>query len=197
MILLLIGLAVGALIAANIIPHQATIARRADETQLRDCLAQIRLASDLERRLGASSPCAPAFAALAANPGNASYVEGYLQSLAAGGFLRDPKIRDPLVFGLAWGTQSGQVYWQARLNVLQGAASPTGSFEAGVVFDSAIGTLTPVGWKNALDPNVAVATLSTETPSLNSSELDDYPGQNKMGTPLEDSGTSLRIQKVP
>lgn len=197
MIILLATIVIGAVIAAQVIPNQVTILRRADESQLKVSLAQIRQAIDLDRRLAERSPCNPAFASLAIDPTNPAYVEGYLNALADSGLLRQRGLRDPLVFGMAWGTQTTSVFWQARLNLLHSIGTPTGSFEAGTVYDSGIGTITPLGWKNVLDPTSSVATLSTDTPSVSSTEFDDYPGQNKMGNPLEDSGTSLRIEKLP
>jgi hypothetical protein len=199
MLATMVAIAVVTLASARLAPSFTVANLRMDEGRLRSELAGFREAIDLERLCGYLSPCQDEYASLTVDPGNREYLLDYLKLLEQRSFLRNREVIDALIPTLNWGTAPGQLFWTPRLNLLQplNASFSQSSFEAGWLYDPDVGTLSAPGWKNALDPTKAVATLSEDHPSDRDPAVDDYAGQNKTGRLLQGKGYSLRLEKIP
>lgn len=171
MILLLLALSVGGLIAAKIIPILAVQQERESESLLRANLSQMRQAFDLMARTkpgwdpGLSAPNA-------------------IASLVQAGMYREPQPWDPTFPRYLW--NQGSNTW-----ILAGNIATRASFEA---TDNDPSSNFVASWSRGT-PETVAATDSTFFPSRDSSQYDDYPGQNRLGEVLGTIGASLRIDR--
>ncbi len=193
-LLMLVGLTIIAAGAGQMIPNYVTVKQREAEKELKLSIGQMRAGFDLERRVaGVNSPCSATYEALAKDPYNRARLIAHLECLAAHRFLPAMSLKNPVVSGFQWGTETGKLFWEVQVNLLAATqAEGLPSFEAG------IGTGTnnspaPLGWNDNLTGSNASWSLSTDTPSSLSSQWDDYQGQNKMGWLGSNRGYSLRI----
>jgi len=157
LMMLFVMLIVGGIVALRMMPNEELITRRDKETSLNTDLSQVREALDLVRVASY-----PGWIELQASDTPAS-LSAKIASLTAWGFLRDNDIKDPAVPTHLWGP--GKPYfWQVTLNL----ATNT-SFE-----------FSQDGWQSSADTTV----LTDEQNYLNSTKLDEYPYQNKLGNML-------------
>lgn len=188
---LLVALIVASIVALRMIPEYSTIEERTTEQEFIETIGHIRAAIDLERVLGDASPCKVEYDALVADPDNPVKIEAYLKALERDNFLNISEFKNPAIPYYRWGTALGQDYWQVKLNLVSSdTAYGLGSFEAGTETNE--GFSSPTGWVNSLAYNDN-ATFSTDTPSLETEEFDDYPGQNRLGKLSSYRGYSLKL----
>ncbi len=157
LMMLFVMLIVGGIVALRMMPNEELITRRDKESSLNTDLSQVREALDLVRVASY-----PGWIELQASD-TPAVLQAKIASLAAWGFLRDNDIKDPAVPAHLWGP--GKPYfWQVTLNL----ATNT-SFE-----------FSQDGWQPSADTTVT----TDEQNYLNSTKLDEYPYQNKLGNML-------------
>lgn len=169
LMMLFVMLIVGGIVALRMMPNEELITRRDKEASLNTDLSQVREALDLVRVASY-----PGWIELQASD-TPAVLQAKIASLAAWGFLRDNDIKDPAVPAHLWGP--GKTYfWQVSLNL----ATNT-SFE-----------FAQDGWQPSADTTVT----TDEQNYLNSTKLDEYPYQNKLGNMLGNKkGKAVSIWK--
>lgn len=171
MILLMLALIFAGLIAARLLPSMAIQKERGDETTLRSNLSQLRQAFDTMARINPSW-----------DPGTGA--SNAIASLVQAGLFQNLNPSDPTFPPHIWNTGSNT--W-----VLAGNLATRTSFEA-VDNDSTANFV--ASWSRGT-PETIAATDSAFFPSRDSSQFDDYPGQNRLGEVLGTMGASLRIDR--
>ncbi|MDD3145961.1 MAG: hypothetical protein PHD82_01555 [Candidatus Riflebacteria bacterium] len=172
LLLLLVMLVAGGIAALKLMPEQELITIRSKENSLNLELSQIREAFDLMQIASPSwQPWADDFDP--AHPDAAASIALTLKTLHENGFLRDPNIYDPGIMKQLWGTSTNKIFWKASGNVASNS-----SFQIDML-----------SWNwNQTDTDAATDTIFPE-----SSNIDDYPYQNKLGNLLDSTGASLKI----
>ncbi|HOY65674.1 MAG TPA: hypothetical protein PLP29_02235 [Candidatus Ozemobacteraceae bacterium] len=169
-LMLLVALMIGGIVAMRLIPGIEIQEQRQKNVQLKMALGQIRQAFAM--RAAASATYNPDLS-------NKNAIANELSSLAQLNYLNDPTQMDRHVPGHRWGTGTGDVYWKAADNIAENT-----SFE---VTDTA-GTI--ASWQIE-----AQTTLTRDWFYLGTTEIDDFPGENKLGITLGLSGRSVRIDR--
>jgi len=176
MLMLLVALGVAGMIAGRVLPRQEVIAQKAAEDSLRVNLAEIRQAFDLKTLVdGTFNP----------DLSTPEKIRQTLEGLKNDKLLRSDELDDPTMFSSSWNTGT-MTYWLGVPNFL---------------FNTSLESSLPpapsevVSSWSCATTDTSAATDTTFWPSSNSSEFDDYKGQNKMGKKLTIFGSSLKITK--
>ena len=171
----------GGIIAGRILPNYGTQQKRTMENHLRATLAEIRQAFDLKQitlfpkgedyNPDLSSPDA---------------IDIVLKNLESENFLRSALMTDPTVSPDNWGP--GNIYWKGSSNILYNS-----SFESNKPPDSSKGEFV-ASWSFGTSDSVGQLSIDNDFyPTMDTNQIDDYRGQNKLGLPLTASGTALKI----
>lgn len=168
LLMLFVMLIIGGIVALRLLPNEELITRRGNETGLNTDLSQMREALDLVRVASH-----PAWIDLKVGDDH-NTIAKKIASLTAWGFLRSDAIKDPSVPAHLWGV-GRPYYWRVTVNL----ATNT-SFEIG-----------QDDWVPSNDSTV----LSDETNYLNTTRLDEYPYQNKLGNLLSKKGRATCIRR--
>lgn len=168
LLMLFVMLIVGGIMALRLLPNEELITRRDKESGLNSDLSQIREALDLVRVSSNSD-----WKELKLND-SPEKIAAKIASLTAWGYLRSNEIRDPAVPAHLWGPDKAY-YWRVTVNL----ASNT-SFETGLEY-----------WTPAADSTV----FTDEDNYLNTTKLDEYPYQNKLGDLLNKKGKATCIRR--
>lgn len=188
---LLMLIVVMSIIALRILPETHTLHERDVEQEFTITIGNIRAAMDIERNMGASSPCIAEYNALLGDPSDPAKIDAYLDCLAEHNLLNHANPKDPTIPAYRWGIGANELFWQAQQNLVSShTAYGVGSFEAGTEEIDSFNS--PVGWVNSF-PEHDNATFSSDTPSNEDSSYDDYLGQNRFGRANSFYGNCLRL----
>jgi len=169
LLMVLIALMIGGIIAMRLIPSVEVQEHRQKEVQLKLALGHIRQAFAM-REACSTVPYEP-------NLKTSTDIAVEMKDLTEKNFLFADTMSDRNVPNTRWGTESEDLFWRAVENL----ASNT-SFE---VLDTS-GVIVP--WQ--------VETSTTFTRDhlyLNAPEIDDFPGENKLGLTFGMGGRAIRI----
>ncbi|HEY9069652.1 MAG TPA: hypothetical protein VIV61_05310 [Candidatus Ozemobacteraceae bacterium] len=169
-LMLLVALMIGGIVAMRLIPGIEIQEQRQKNAQLKMTLGQIRQAFAM--RAAASANYNPDLS-------SPNAIASELSNLAELDYLYDPTQADRHIPGHRWGTGTSDVYWKAASNIAENT-----SFE---VADTS-GMI--ASWQIE-----AQTTLTRDWFYLSTTEVDDFPGENKLGITLGLSGRSLRIDR--
>ena len=164
---LMVVVAAGGMLAMQFIPSKTIVTTREKAIELKMNLGIIRQAFDMEHMMN------PSYSPDLSSP---TSIKQELQHLVDSNLLRKADIKDPTISNYLWNINANY-YWQSRDNIPFNT-----SFE-----------------KLNSDDSVASWVLITNTKAeasdlyLDSSEVDNYPNQNKLGKILRTSGKSLKI----
>jgi len=170
-LMVLIAMMVGGIVAMKLIPSVEVQERRQKNVQLKMALGQIRQAFAM-RAACATTPYEPDLT-------TSNAIAAELDDLTQKNFLFTNAMTDRNVPSHRWGTGSEDLYWRPADNL----ATNT-SFEvtdtSGVV----------ASWQ--IEPQTI---LTRDDFYLNIPEVDDFPGENKLGRSLGLTGRSMRIDR--
>ena len=166
---MLIMIAVGGLFATKLIPSKAIQEKRHKAYTLRMALGQIRQAVDMKHL---------------ANPdyvfdfGDKTKIEQELKILADEHYLRNKDLSDPTIPRYMWKLDEKH-FWRGTNNMALNTSfeklDSTGGVASWVVISGSIAT--------------------TTDDYLDSSSIDTFPNQNKLGTPFSTKGHAIKITK--
>ncbi len=168
LMMLFVMLIVGGIVALRMMPNEELVTRREKESGLNSDLSQVREALDLVRVASHSE-----WVDLKLEDTPAS-IAAKIASMAEWGFLRSEDIKDPAVPSHLWGPDKSY-YWKVTVNL----ATNT-SFEVGL--DE---------WSTSADSTVE----EDDVNYLNTTKLDEYPYQNKLGNLLNKKGRATCIKR--
>lgn len=172
MLLLMVMLVAGGIFALTLFPEEELLNNRLKEKSLSLEISQIREAFDLMQIASPTwQPWEDNFDP--AHPDAAASIAMTLQTLHENGVLRDAGVYDPGIMPHLWGTSTNQLFWKASGNIASNS-----SFQINMA-----------QWEWNQTNTIA----ATDTVFPDSSEIDDYPYQNKLGNLLETDGASLKI----
>jgi hypothetical protein len=168
LMMLFVLLIVGGIVALRMMPNEELVTRRDKESGLNSDLSQVREALDLVRVASH-----PEWVDLKLDD-TPEQIQAKIASMSQWGFLRSEDIKDPAVPPHLWGPDK-PYYWKVTVNL----ATNT-SFEIGL--DE---------WNAAVDTTV----VEDEENYLNTTKLDEYPYQNKLGNLLNKRGRATCIRR--
>ena len=174
MLALLVVIIIGGLVASRLVPSFEIQKKRETDVQLRFNLGLLRQGFDLK------SKADPTY-----NPSltTRAEIKDAIASLSLEGFLNMSTLRDPTVPAHLW-DKSDDTYWKIVENLAE-----TSSFESDEIVDGFLAS-----WSTGAAGTIA-ATDSTFFPSLGSSNLDNYAGQNKLGELMSTRGNSVKLTR--
>ena len=168
LLMLFVMLIVGGIVALRMMPNEELITRRDKESGLNNDLSQVREALDLVRV--ASHP-EWVDLSLTDTP---DLIQAKIASMALWGYLRSESVKDSAVPEHLWGTDK-PYFWKVTMNL----ATNT-SFEVGL---------------DAWYPSADSTVIEDNTNYLNTTKLDEYPYQNKLGNLLNKKGRATCIRR--
>lgn len=177
MLALLVSLVVFGLISMRLLPSLAIQVQRQDEESLRHTIARMREAIDTVHVASSTFDPNSVFDSY-------SVATSAIASLIQFGLLPG-HLSDMTIPGYQWGFGSNT--W----NVIENWASNT-SFQIVASDPNDSTKQLPASWSQGTPDTVATVTQKF-FPSQQTTEFDDYPGQNKLGNILDSGGASLEI----
>ena len=168
LMMLFVMLIVGGIVALRMMPNEELVTRRDKESGLNSDLSQIREALDLVRIASH-----PQWVDLKLGDTD-DQIQAKIASMTKWGFLRSQDIKDPAVPSHLWGPNK-TYYWKVTTNL----ATNT-SFEVGL---------------DAWYPSTDSTVYEDTTNYLNTTKLDEYPYQNKLGNLLNKKGRATCIRR--
>jgi hypothetical protein len=219
MIMLLVMIAVGGIISAKIAPRYETSQKRNTEDRLKTSLSEIRQAMDLLYIVGTMTPnfsATPTVSVTGVLMNNTpppmpdwllstdtyswlktptyglvppASVAVLLRELENYKLLRTAQPFDATFLTNRWSPNATETFWMITSNV---ALNP--SFEVKTTTQPLDATKNEVfpSWSVGSEAS-AIETDTTFYPTKDSSLIDDYPGQNKLGDPYQTTGSSLKL----
>ncbi len=186
MLVTLVVITLALVSAQSFLADTQTVEQTTVEKSLKGTLGDIRQSLDM------------AFAVHGAQPGSWPVwlatdvpVASILQGLEARGFLSRATPADPTVPGHRWGQGTGD-YWMLTANLVHNQSFENAS-DAAFITGAVSPDPTRVGaW---MPHSGASVTLVGEYPSRDTTDHDDYSGQNKYGSLLGTDGRALRIAR--
>ncbi len=172
-IILLVGIIGIGILATRLIPDETINVVRQKEKELSQELTDLRMSVLLDRQANDSVLYDGDWDKIAE-------FEAYLNDLVAKNYLSEiPK--DPNIPDYRWGIGAGKIYWQ-----------PTRNFAASSSFET--DDLGKTTWTVG-SSNIEARITDKLWPGSDGQELDLFPGQNRFGTNLWYSGSSLVLEQ--
>ncbi|HNW35301.1 MAG TPA: hypothetical protein PKM25_10245 [Candidatus Ozemobacteraceae bacterium] len=169
-LMVLVAMMIGGIIAMRLIPSVEVQERRQKNVQLKMAIGQIRQAFAM-REACATVPYEP-------NLANANAIAAELDDLTQKNFLLTDSMADRNIPMHRWGTSPSDLYWR-----------PVDNLATNTSFEVTNGA-TVASWVIA-----AQTVLTRDYFYLNIPEIDDFPGENKLGQSLGLTGHSIRIDR--